>query len=74
MTTLIGDLTETETRRRHQQHVSALLDQLDERRRELYLRQAGGVRPAALGDLKDDLRTLRRELATKIAPRDAAPG
>jgi hypothetical protein len=71
MTALIDDATQIETRRRHQQHVSALLEQIDERRRELYLRQAGGVRAAALRDLKAELRTLRAEMATTIAPRDA---
>jgi hypothetical protein len=71
MTALIDDATQIETRRRHQQHVSALLEQIDERRRELYLRQAGGVRAAALHDLKAELRTLRAEMATTIAPRDA---
>jgi hypothetical protein len=74
MTTLTVDMNHTESRRRHQQHVSALLDELDERRRELYVRQAGGARPAALSDLKADLRTLRHEIATTVAPRDAATG
>ena len=70
MTTLTVDTMPS--RRAYQQHVSVLLEQIDERRRELYLRQAGGARPAALAGLKADLRTLRNEIATTVAPRGGA--
>ncbi len=56
-----------ETRRRHQQHVAALLEQIEEQRRRLYVQQARGVKPAALRDPKNDLRALRRRLAAAIA-------
>ncbi len=62
------------TRHRHQQHVAALLEQIEEQRRRLYAQQARGVKPAALRDPKNDLRALRRRLAATIArARSAAP-
>ena len=54
------------TRREHQQHVAALLDELGERRRRLYALQAGGARPAGLRELKAELRAVRSELAAAV--------
>ncbi len=65
MTTLAVDTTQT--RRFHQQHVAALLEQLDARRRQLYLLEASGARPAGLTNVKADLRALRNEIATTVA-------
>ena len=56
-------------RHAHQQAVAALLDQLEERRRRLYLLETAGVRPAALHDLKTELHELHRALATAVADR-----
>jgi hypothetical protein len=53
-------------RRRHQELVSALLDEVEERRQQLYVLQASGVRPAALRDLKADLRAVRHRLAEAV--------
>jgi len=54
-------------RHRHQRHVSALLDEIEERRRRLYALQAHGVRPAGARDLEDELAALRDELAAAVA-------
>ena len=53
-------------RRRHQRRITALLDELEQRRQRLYLLQAGGARPAGLRDLKAELRALRDELAAAV--------
>ena len=54
------------TRREHQRYVAALLDRLEDRRRRLYVLQAGGAQPAGLRDLKRELRAVRRELAAAL--------
>lgn len=56
-----------ETRHRHQRHVAALLDQIEERRRQLYRLQAGGVSWEGMRDLKAELGSLRNELAHAVA-------
>jgi hypothetical protein len=56
----------TDERRRHQQHVSALLDEIEERRRRLYALEAHGVRAGGARDLNDELGALRRELAEAV--------
>ena len=72
MTTLTLDTTAG--RRSYQQHVTTLLQQIDEGRRRLYLLQAAGARPAALGELKGNLQALRREMAAAIATRRGFTG
>ena len=47
--------------------VAALLDAIEERRRELYRLQVYGVRPAALRDLKSELKGIRATLAATVA-------
>ena len=58
---------ELDTRHRHQQHVAALLEEIEERRQRVYRLQAGGVSWAGLRDVKGDLRSLRAELADAVA-------
>jgi hypothetical protein len=55
-----------DTRRDHQLHVAALLDELEERRRHISALQARGVRPAGLRDLKADLGDTRDRLAAVL--------
>jgi hypothetical protein len=52
---------------RRPQLVATLLDQIEELRQRIYAAQANGVRPAGFGDLKDDLRGLREELARVVS-------
>ena len=59
--------TVPQARRHHQRRVATLLDELEQRRRQLYVLQARGVRPAGLRDLKAELRAVRKELAAVIA-------
>jgi hypothetical protein len=54
-------------RRRYQRRVAALLEELEQRRRRLYVLQARGARPAGLRDLKADLRAVMDELAAVAA-------
>jgi hypothetical protein len=56
----------SEARRRHQQHVAALLDEVERRRRRLYALTAAGARPAALRGLTDELQAVRDELAAAV--------
>jgi hypothetical protein len=51
----------------HPQIVAALLDQIEELRRRLYLAQANGVLPAGMRDLKKEMRRLRAELALAVS-------
>ena len=62
MTTIALD-----TRRAHQQHVTALLEELEERRRHLYRLKAGGARRAGVVGLKCELETARQELLDAVA-------
>jgi hypothetical protein len=57
----------TDERRRHQLHVSALLDEIEERRQRLYVLQARGVRAAGARHVKQELGALRAELAAAVA-------
>ncbi len=54
-------------RRAYQQRVQALLDAIEERRRQEHSLAAWGVTPEGMRDLEDDLRGLRAELATVVA-------
>ncbi|HET7130391.1 MAG TPA: hypothetical protein VFJ93_15075 [Gaiellaceae bacterium] len=54
-------------RREHQQHVAALLDELEERRRRLHRLKAGGARRAGLRDLKLELEETRLRLLAAVA-------
>jgi hypothetical protein len=64
-------VVDTDTRRQHQMHVAALLDELEERRRRIHVLQAYGVRAGGLRDLKADLGAVRSELAAAV-DREAA--
>lgn len=57
-------------RRRHQARVSALLDEIEGRRRELYRLRAYGATPAGLAGLKEELKGIRRTLAATVSGRD----
>ncbi len=54
------------TRRNHQQHIAALLDEIEEQQRRVYRLQAGGASWAGLRDVKGELRSLRAELADAV--------
>ena len=54
------------TRRAHQQQVAALLDELEERRRQLHRLKAGGARTAGLRDQKSDLEDARMRLLDAV--------
>ncbi|MBV8257728.1 MAG: hypothetical protein JOZ56_11320 [Actinobacteria bacterium] len=60
----------TQSRRRRQQSVETLLQQIDDLRRRLYLAEVSGVTRAAVSDLKREMAALRRKLAaaTEQAP------
>ena len=47
--------------------VAVLLDAIEERRRRLYRLQAHGVQPAALRELKQELKGIRATLAATVA-------
>jgi hypothetical protein len=66
--------TVPQARRHHQRRIATLLDELEERRRRLYILQARGVRPAGLRDLKAELRAVREELAAVVAAAGSSPG
>jgi hypothetical protein len=55
-----------DTRREHQQQVAALLEELEERRRQLYRLKARGTRLAGLRDLKCELEATRRRLLAAV--------
>jgi hypothetical protein len=57
------DLTE---RRRRQQHVAALLDELELARRRIYRLTAGGASGAGVRDQKRDLAEARRRLLAAV--------
>jgi hypothetical protein len=61
-----------DARRAHQQQVTALLDELEERRRHLYRLKAGGARRAGVRDLKHELESARRRLLDTVEPPTAA--
>ena len=50
-----------DTRRAHQREVSALLDEVEERRKHLYRLKAGGAKRAGLRDLIDESRRRRSD-------------
>ena len=54
-------------RREHQQHVAALHDELEERRRQLHRLKAGGARRAGLHSLKLELEETRLRLLEAVA-------
>jgi hypothetical protein len=53
-------------RRAHQLQVAALLDELEERRRQLNRLKAGGARMAGLRDLKSELEDARMRLLDAV--------
>jgi hypothetical protein len=55
------------SRRAHQLQVAALLDELEERRRQLNRLKAGGARRAGLRDLKSELEDARARLLDAVA-------
>jgi hypothetical protein len=67
-------VTVPQARRHHQRRIATLLDELEQRRRRLYILQARGARPAGLRDLKAELRAVREELAAVIAAAGSSPG
>jgi hypothetical protein len=56
-------------RRSYQRHVAALLDEIEQSRRRLYLLQANGALPAGLRGPKAELRAVREALAATVATR-----
>ncbi len=46
--------------------VTALLEEIDERRRRVYALTAAGVQPAGMRELKEELHSLRKELALAV--------
>jgi len=54
-------------RREHQLQVAALLDELEERRRQLYRLKAGGARRAGLRDQKLDLEDAQHRLLDAVS-------
>jgi hypothetical protein len=56
----------TQARRSHQRRVSALLDELEQRRHRLSVLRARGAQPAGLRDLKAELHAVRAELAAAV--------
>jgi hypothetical protein len=55
-----------ESRRAHVREVSALLDELEERRSRLYRLKAGGARRAGLRDLLDELDEMQTRLRRSV--------
>ena len=53
-------------RRAHQLQVAVLLDELEERRRQLHRLRAGGARLAGLRDLKSELEDARLRLLDAV--------
>ena len=60
MTTIVS------SRREHQLQVAALLDELEERRRQLQRLKAGGARLAGLRGLKSELEDARLRLLDSV--------
>ena len=58
--------TALESRRAHVREVSALLDDLEERRSRLYRLKAGGARRAGLRDLLDELDEMQARLRRSV--------
>jgi Mg-chelatase subunit ChlD len=58
----------TAARRAHQQTVAALLHASEERRQQMTVLQAYGVRAAGLNELTRELDELRANLATALRP------
>ena len=58
--------TALDSRRAHVREVSALLDELEERRSRLYRMEAGGARRAGLRDLLDELDEIRARLRRSV--------
>ena len=55
------------SRREHHLQVAALLDELEERRRQLHRLKAGGASRAGLRDLKSELEYARMRLLDAVA-------
>jgi hypothetical protein len=54
------------SRREYQQQVAALLDELEERRRQLYRLKAGGARLAGVRDLELELQEAQLRLLDAV--------
>ena len=67
MTSLALHRPAYDDRRRHQARVAALLEAIDERRRELYRLRANGATRAAVVGHKEELKEIRRTLAATVA-------
>jgi hypothetical protein len=63
---------ERTARRTRQRRVETLLREIDDRRRDLYRLQAGGVQRAGVRDLKRELLEVRRQLRDVVAASDSA--
>ncbi|MGZ4333084.1 MAG: hypothetical protein ACXVRJ_02260 [Gaiellaceae bacterium] len=63
MTTAIAT---TDLRRVRQQRITALLDELEQRRRHLYRLKDRGARRAGVRDLRSELETTRRRLLDTV--------
>jgi transcription elongation GreA/GreB family factor len=57
----------------HQTRVAALLDEIEARRHELYVRKAAGVRAAGMRNLKSAYHAAQEELAAVTAAAGSAP-
>jgi hypothetical protein len=62
----VAESTSVDARRSHQRHVAALLDEIENLRQQVYVRQAAGVRAAGMRNLKTALQAAREELAAVI--------
>jgi hypothetical protein len=67
--TAVAQSVSLSPRRSYQQHVTALLDEIERRRGQLMLMRANGVLPAGLRDLKAELQAVREELAATVRGR-----
>ena len=63
---VIPDITYLKHNRDHVRAISALLDELEERRSRLYRLKAGGARRAGLRDLLDELEETEQKLRRSV--------
>jgi transcription elongation GreA/GreB family factor len=60
-------------RKHHQHRVAALLDEIEARRHELYVRKAAGVRAAGMRNIKSAYHAAQEELAAVTAAASSPP-
>jgi hypothetical protein len=65
---------ERAARRSRQRRIETLLREIDDRRRELYRLNAGGVQRAGVRDLKRELLEVRRQLREVVGASGPADG